>query len=69
MPQYEFLTQSDSEVILALYQQKGIDFLEDLNGIFAFVLYDKTDNSYFIARDHIGIIPFIWDGMNGVIFM
>lgn len=63
MPQYEFLTQSDSEVILALYQQKGIDFLEDLNGIFAFVLYDKTDNSYFIARDHIGIIPFYmgWD--------
>ncbi|MCO5240389.1 MAG: asparagine synthase B [Chitinophagaceae bacterium] len=63
LPEYEFLTQSDCEVILALYQQKGIDFLEDLNGIFAFVLYDKTDGSYFIARDHIGIIPFYmgWD--------
>ena len=63
LPDYEFLTQSDCEVILALYQEKGIHFLEDLNGIFAFALYDKTDGSYFIARDHIGIIPFYmgWD--------
>ncbi len=63
LPGYEFLTQSDCEVILALYQEKGIHFLEDLNGIFAFALYDKKDGSYFIARDHIGIIPFYmgWD--------
>ena len=63
LPDYEFLTQSDCEVILALYRKKGISFLEDLNGIFAFALYDKADNSYFIARDHIGIIPFYmgWD--------
>lgn len=60
---YEFLTQSDCEVILALYRQKGIDFLEDLNGIFAFALYDKQNDSYLIARDHIGIIPLYmgWD--------
>ncbi|MBX2924020.1 MAG: asparagine synthase B [Chitinophagaceae bacterium] len=63
LPDYEFLTQSDCEVILALYRKKGINFLEDLNGIFAFALYDKEDGSYFIARDHIGIIPFYmgWD--------
>ena len=63
LPDYEFLTQSDCEVILALYRKKGINFLEDLNGIFAFALYDKDDNSYFIARDHIGVIPFYmgWD--------
>jgi asparagine synthase (glutamine-hydrolysing) len=63
LPDYEFLTQSDCEVILALYRKKGISFLEDLNGIFAFALYDKSNNSYFIARDHIGVIPFYmgWD--------
>lgn len=60
---YEFLTHSDCEVILALYQQKGIHFLEDLNGIFAFALYDKENDCYLIARDHIGIIPLYigWD--------
>ena len=60
---YQFQTQSDCEVILALYRQKGIRFLEDLNGIFAFALYDKEANEYFIARDHMGIIPLYmgWD--------
>lgn len=60
---YEFLTHSDCEVILALYREKGIDFLEDLNGIFAFALYDIEKDVYFIARDHIGIIPLYqgWD--------
>ena len=60
---YEFLTQSDCEVILALYRKKGIDFLEDLNGIFAFALYDEEKDFYIIARDHIGIIPLYmgWD--------
>lgn len=54
---YEFLTGSDCEVILALYREKGPDFLEDLNGIFAFVLYDVERDAYLVARDHIGIIP------------
>ncbi len=60
---YEFLTQSDCEVILALYHQKGIDFLEDLNGIFAFALYDNEKDQYLIARDPIGVIPLYmgWD--------
>lgn len=54
---YEFTTNSDCEVILPLYRDKGPDFLEDLNGIFAFAIYDIENNSYFIARDHIGINP------------
>jgi asparagine synthase (glutamine-hydrolysing) len=60
---YEFLTKSDCEVILALYKKKGIELIEDLNGIFAFALYDEEKDFYFIARDHIGIIPLYmgWD--------
>ncbi|MBV5315912.1 MAG: asparagine synthase B [Prolixibacteraceae bacterium] len=60
---YEFLTHSDCEVILALYREKGVDFIEDLNGIFAFALYDMEKDVYLIARDHIGIIPLYqgWD--------
>jgi len=54
---YEFMTGSDCEVILALYQEKGIDFLEDLNGIFAFALYDSGKDEFLIARDPIGVIP------------
>lgn len=54
---YPFLTQSDCEIILALYREKGVDFLEDLNGMFAFALYDTEENRYLIARDHMGIIP------------
>jgi asparagine synthase (glutamine-hydrolysing) len=60
---YEFLTKSDCEVILALYREKGPNFLEDLNGIFAFALYDIEKDIYMIGRDHIGIIPLYqgWD--------
>ena len=54
---YEFQTGSDCEVILALYREKGIHFLEDLSGIFAFVLYDEARNEFLIARDPIGVIP------------
>ncbi|MBO7479630.1 MAG: asparagine synthase B [Bacteroidales bacterium] len=52
---YEFQTGSDCEVILALYKMKGIDFLEDISGIFAFALYDEEDDSFLIARDPIGV--------------
>ncbi|MBT0731444.1 asparagine synthase B [Rosenbergiella nectarea] len=54
---YEFQTGSDCEVILALYQEKGLDFLDDLQGMFAFILYDTVKQSWLIGRDHIGIIP------------
>ena len=55
--QYDFQTGSDCEVILALYRDKGIDFLEDISGIFAFVLYDEEKDVFLIARDPIGVIP------------
>ena len=60
---YEFLTKSDCEVILALYREKGPNFMEDLNGIFAFALYDLEKDIFMIGRDHIGIIPLYqgWD--------
>ncbi len=54
---YDFQTGSDCEVILALYREKGIDFLEDISGIFAFVLYDEEKDAFLIARDPIGVIP------------
>ncbi len=54
---YEFQTQSDCEVILALYEQEGLSFIDKLKGMFAFILFDETDGSYLIARDHMGIIP------------
>ena len=54
---YEFQTGSDCEVILALYRDKGIHFLEELSGIFAFVLYDEERDAFLIARDPIGVIP------------
>ena len=57
LPQYNFATNSDSEVVLALYLEKGPSFVEDLNGIFGFALYDSRDDSFFVARDHMGIIP------------
>ena len=60
---YNFRTESDCEVILALYEEKGVEFLNELNGIFAFALYDSSKDRYFIARDHMGIIPLYmgWD--------
>jgi asparagine synthase (glutamine-hydrolysing) len=54
---YQYKTNSDCEVILSLYQEYGCDFLDKLNGIFAFVLYDKAKGTYLIGRDHMGIIP------------
>lgn len=54
---FQFQTGSDCEVILALYQEKGIGFLEDLSGIFAFALYDEEKDEFLIARDPIGVIP------------
>ncbi len=62
-PNYEFSTKSDCEVILALYAKYGADFIDKMNGIFGFVIYDSKNDEYFIARDHMGIIPLYigWD--------
>ncbi|MFT4072574.1 MAG: asparagine synthase B [Dysgonamonadaceae bacterium] len=54
---YEFQSKSDCEVILSLYKEKGVDLFHELNGIYAFALYDKENDSFLIGRDHMGIIP------------
>jgi len=67
---YDFQTGSDCEVILPLYREKGIDFLEDINGIFAFALYDEDKDAYLIARDPIGVIPlYIGKDRDGKIYI
>ncbi|PSR10127.1 MAG: asparagine synthase B [Candidatus Arcticimaribacter sp.] len=67
---YDFQTASDCEIILALYQEKGPDFIDEMNGIFGFALYDTLKDEYFIARDHMGIIPLYmgWD-QNGTFYV
>ncbi len=61
---FAFQTHSDCEVILALYAERGVEFLNDLNGIFAFILYDQERDRYLIARDPIGVMP-LYTGHDG----
>ena len=67
---YDFRTESDCEIILALYQAKGTAFLDEMNGIFGFAIYDSEKDEYFVARDHMGIIPLYmgWD-QNGTFYV
>ncbi len=67
---YHFRTESDCEVILALYKEKGAAFLDEMNGIFGFAIYDTEKDTYFVARDHMGIIPLYmgWD-KNGTFYV
>lgn len=60
---HEWQTKSDCEILLYLYDEFGSEFLDKIDGIFAFCLYDAKTKEYFIARDHIGIIPLYvgWD--------
>ncbi len=54
---YNFKTETDSEVILAAYRKWGENCLSRFEGMFAFALFDKQDNSVFMARDRLGIKP------------
>lgn len=62
LPKYQFQTKSDTEVILHLYQEKGPDCVKDLDGMFAFAIFDGDD--FMLARDPIGIKP-LYYGYNG----
>ena len=57
---HHFRTTSDTEVILHLYQEYGNSFVSQLNGMFAFIIYDQRSRNIYIARDHFGIKPLYW---------
>jgi asparagine synthase (glutamine-hydrolysing) len=62
--EHRWLTKSDCEVLLYLYDETGPDFLSKIDGIFALAIYDPASREFFIARDHVGIVPLYigWDG-------
>lgn len=57
---HQFSTTSDTEVILHLYLELGTEFVNLLNGMFAFIILDRRNNQLFVARDHFGIKPLYW---------
>jgi asparagine synthase (glutamine-hydrolysing) len=57
---HQFETASDTEVILHMYNEYGDGFINDLNGMFAFIIYDKSKRKLLIAKDHFGIKPLYW---------
>lgn len=65
---YPFYTESDTEIIVALYEKYGIDFVDLLNGQFAIALYDTKRNKSFLLRDRIGIAPLFYCHDNGVVY-
>lgn len=60
LKEYEFITDSDTEVILHGYEKWGSDLPNKLRGMFAYAIYDKNKNEIFISRDHFGIKPFYY---------
>lgn len=63
---HSFRTNSDVEVLLHLYEEDGVEFLNKLNGQFAFVIYDRKERRLFLARDHFGINPLYYTLIDGV---
>ncbi len=63
---YTFVTNSDTEVILAAYAKWGFDCVKYLKGQFAFAIWDETKKLLFIARDHMGEKPFYYYHANGI---
>jgi len=57
---HNFKTTSDTEVILHMYQEFGAEFINELNGMFAFIIYDRKINKLLVAKDHFGIKPLYW---------
>jgi asparagine synthase (glutamine-hydrolysing) len=62
-----FSTRSDVEVLLHLYEERGMDLLNAINGQFAFALYDRNRRKLFLARDHVGINPLFYTVVGGTV--
>jgi asparagine synthase (glutamine-hydrolysing) len=62
---YKFVSTSDCELAIALYQQYGLSFLDHLRGEFALCLYDTRNQLFLAARDRYGIKPLFWTIQNG----
>ncbi|MEP7262899.1 MAG: asparagine synthase (glutamine-hydrolyzing) [Bacteroidota bacterium] len=67
IPEYQFKTRSDTEVILAAYRKWGKECLHYFNGMFAFAIWDKQKQELFIARDRLGIKPLYYNYKDGVL--
>ncbi|MBL7727949.1 MAG: asparagine synthetase B, partial [Dinghuibacter sp.] len=63
---HSFSTSTDVEVLVHLYEEKGIYFLNDLNGQFAFALYDLNRRQLYCVRDQMGILPFFYTQVDDV---
>ena len=57
---HSFATHSDCEIIIHLYEEKGAELVNDLDGVFAFVLSDEKTGKFIAARDPIGVVPLFW---------
>lgn len=69
IPDYQFLTNSDTEAVVAAYAAYGPDCLSLLNGMFALAIWDKVERSLFIARDRLGVKPLYYAVTNNGAFL
>ena len=65
---YRFVSQSDTEVLLAAYQEYGVSALDHLDGMFAFAIWDDKEQKLFCARDRFGEKPFFYHYVPGQVF-
>lgn len=68
LPNKNYKSGTDTEVILRAYQTWGTKFLNKMNGIFAFAIWDESKETLFCARDHVGVKPFYYAFQNGVFY-